>query len=639
MKRKGERAKGGPTRFRVRSWVLAGICLFGATVTAAAVPPRSDPPPPQINTTMEELATVLSTLFPPIDVEISAVEAQRIEIAQGRDQGLRPGLLLTVYRAGKVFRHPLTGVPMGQSDELLGTALVESVDGARTTARIVSTAASGPPPIRAGDRMRLTAGRIPIALVTASTTSSGSTTMAARFRRALDETERFRVTSLSAGTDMPPLMTDQPAGARVTPPESVPSPPVSEALMAEAGKQGIDYLFFFDARLRGGSTVGAVAIVEAVTGRPVDAVQTTIRLGPGDPLEETADPLLQVLSVREGQAFREARFPYRAEHLVIGDLDHDGTDELVVSDGVRLRLYHLKELSPVVLFEEPLDRPDRRQWSVDIADINGTGRPQLFVTSTIGDRLDSYVVEWQGGVLKRVVEHQPFYFRIVTPPGKPAVLVGQERSMRRPFDGAVTRLKWTGQGFTKGEPIPLPSTATLYDFTLADMDRDGRDDLLYLDEKNYLVLVNADGRLMGKSAESFGGVESFIEYTPANIGPTSGTPVRARIPAQPVVIDLDGDGVPEIIVAKNVPLTKYLERKAYRYGQIFALGWNGSQFVQKWVIPKVDGVITDVGLASVLGADAGAQILILAQPTLTDAVLTDLFSSRSQLLFYTMPRG
>jgi hypothetical protein len=108
------------------------------------------------------------------------------------------------------------------------------------------------------------------------------------------------------------------------------------------------------------------------------------------------------------------------------------------------------------------------------------------------------------------------------------------------------------------------------------------------------------------------------------------------------VADLNGDGTAEVIVPQNVPLTKRFERiKGYRYGQIHALRWDGRQFVEQWVIPRVQGVIADMAVVHLLGPEGGSQAMLLVNPSAMDKVtdLKQLFETQSQLLFYAMPLG
>lgn len=625
--------------------------------TAATVAPSAPAHEtgPAGSTSLQELAVALSTLFPSVSGTVTAAQGDRVDIDRGLDQGVRPGLLLNVVRPGEPFRHPLTGVMLGASETRLGLLVVESATADRAVTRWVGAARSsesasasgaGPAssgeavgPIRAGDQIRTSDQPLPIVL---ASTAAGQF-LTTRFRAALDDTGRFRLLPFATSIPVPSLIGDA----------SFPMASAAEtAPLVEATRElGADYVVVFDVRLRPSGVMGGVAIMETRRGGRLDAVQMPLHLNPDElpagafegPATAAADAMVQVMAARTGRAFRTMEFPYRAEHVVIGDLDGTGGAAVAISDGHRLRIYSLKHSTTELLAEEPLERADRRQLAVDLADINGEGRPQLFVTAMVDDRLDSYVLRWKDGKLTRVVEHQPYYFRVLTPPDKPAMLVGQKRSISSPFYDRVMTLEWTGQGYREGETLTLPDDVAIYDFTVADFTRDGRGQLLYLDRSDRLVLVAPDGRVLGKSADSFGGVESFIEYRPIAINQGADSePLRARIPARLTAADLEGDGTVEVAVPHNVPLTKRIERiKGYQYGQIHVLRWDGQQFVEQWTVPRVEGVIADIAVARLLGTGGGTQVMVLVNPTAKEKVsgLKELFSTQSQLLFYLMPHG
>jgi hypothetical protein len=637
-------------RLAVRRHVIQLMVLAACLSVAGPATAADSQDSPETASSLKELAFVLGTLFPRLNGAVTAVRENGVEIDLGSDQGVRPGLALNVSRLGAPFRHPLTGVVLGVSETELGVLIIESVTADRAVGRFFGASAAPPGPssepaselVRAGDRVRMGEERLPVALV--STAASQAVTD--RFRAALEETGRFQLRPFAPSMPVPTLMADSFLSSTEVEREAVP-------LATAARTQGADYLMVFDARLRPVGAVGAVLIVETREGRRVDAVQLPLHLSPDElPVGPSAgtpghspdnenDPLLQVMATQKGEAFRVVDFPYRAEHFIIGDLDAAGEPEIIVSDGSRLRLYRLKSLTPELIAEEPLDRAGRRQLMIDLADINGTGRPQLFVTAMVGDRLDSYVLQWQDGRFTRVAEHQPYYFRVLTPPGRPALLVGQKRSVTAPFYDRVMTLEWTGRDYREGEAVTLPEGVAIYDFAVTDFSHEGKGQLLYRDRDDRLVLVDLTGRVLGKSRESFGGVESYIEYRPMTVNQSADQlPSRARIPARLVVADLNGDGTMEITVPQNVPWTTRLERlKVYRYGQVHTLRWDGRQFTEQWSIPRVEGVIADVAVAKLLGSAGGSQVMVLITPTVEDKVkdFKDMFSSRSQLLFYEVP--
>jgi len=63
--------------------------------------------------------------------------------------------------------------------------------------------------------------------------------------------------------------------------------------------------------------------------------------------------------------------------------------------------------------------------NIDVADINGAGRPQIFVTAMRSGKVISYVLEFYDGSCRRIVE-MPGFLRVVKYPGKGYVLIGQD---------------------------------------------------------------------------------------------------------------------------------------------------------------------------------------------------------------------
>ncbi|MEW6324402.1 MAG: hypothetical protein AB1515_03340, partial [Nitrospirota bacterium] len=181
--------------------VLLLCCVGAVDARAAENAPRADAaaePGLQTASTVEELALVLSTLFPAITGAVMAVDGDRLEVDVGTAQGARPALALSVYRPGEPFRHPLTGAPMASSETMLGAAIVERVEPGRAAARLLEPPAQA---VRAGDRVRLTAARLPVALA-----SSTSPAVAGRLVAALEETGRFLAKPLVSAHAAPALI-------------------------------------------------------------------------------------------------------------------------------------------------------------------------------------------------------------------------------------------------------------------------------------------------------------------------------------------------------------------------------------------------------------------------------------------------
>src|SRR5262249_52285314 len=149
-----------------------------------------------LGATFQQVAQSLAGAFPKVEAQIVAVDGSEARIEGPSVALLRPGLELTAYRRGEVFRHPVTGQVLGHAERELGTLVVTAVDGEQATARVV--VGSGGEAPKAGDLARITAGRRGVAVlpptgVTSPYESADQTALllVSRFSALLDKTGRF----------------------------------------------------------------------------------------------------------------------------------------------------------------------------------------------------------------------------------------------------------------------------------------------------------------------------------------------------------------------------------------------------------------------------------------------------------------
>ncbi len=141
------------------------------------------------NTTgsMGDIANAFITYFPKTTGKIATVEHDLIVIQSENETGLSSGVLLSVYREGDPFYHPVTHTILGHFEEEIAWLEVISIVSGQITARVIGTSV---PVI--GNLVRLTAARIPIDI------SGGGVTEEDRFlmwelRSALQESGRFAI--------------------------------------------------------------------------------------------------------------------------------------------------------------------------------------------------------------------------------------------------------------------------------------------------------------------------------------------------------------------------------------------------------------------------------------------------------------
>ena len=98
--------------------------------------------------------------FPKVDGDVIEVQDKTVTLSLGKKDGLTAGIELSVYREGRELRHPRTGALLGKTEHTVGRVLVEQVFEAYSTARVTQGGEVQP-----GDRARVSAGRIALTVI------------------------------------------------------------------------------------------------------------------------------------------------------------------------------------------------------------------------------------------------------------------------------------------------------------------------------------------------------------------------------------------------------------------------------------------------------------------------------------------
>ncbi len=137
--------------------------------------------------------------FPPIEGLVVAVDGERVYLDLSEKEGVQPGQEFTIFRKGEVFRHPMTGQPLGRFEDVLGYAQVQRVLTQYSEAAYVR--AEGKPEARPEDGARITRGRIRVAVAPATDltkTNADLRRVPFMIAHALDLTKRFQSVDPSA---------------------------------------------------------------------------------------------------------------------------------------------------------------------------------------------------------------------------------------------------------------------------------------------------------------------------------------------------------------------------------------------------------------------------------------------------------
>ena len=116
-----------------------GVVLALAVIAAllAVVRPARADILQDLGVSYQKVAEQLVAAFPKAEVQVTAVTPDGVRIEGAGVENLRPGLELTIFRRGEMFRHPVTNQPLGHTEQVLGTLVVTRVDPGAATGRLV----------------------------------------------------------------------------------------------------------------------------------------------------------------------------------------------------------------------------------------------------------------------------------------------------------------------------------------------------------------------------------------------------------------------------------------------------------------------------------------------------------------------
>lgn len=535
--------------------LLALILAAGATASAQTAPP-----------TLGVLVNQVLALFPRVNAEVIEVQGGTATLSAGQRDGLVAGIELSLYREGRELRHPKTGEVLGRTEQALGRLAVTQVFEAYS----VGTVAPGTD-VRPGDRARVSAGKIKLTLLPLVDGVKDGLAEAATYEliEVLNRTGRFQI----ALGDAVNVWLGQQGIRRQDVLEGRGLGPAGERFRLEhllvVSFTRVDKKPYMDVRLftfPGANALLTTALFVppsikaapkgdfSASGRSRDsqtpAPQRSLlaRLLTGDldagtySSGETSIPLREI-----------AKFPFPVVAMDVAVAPKDGIPRLALTDGEKVYLYKFAER---VLEAEWTYKGDARGriFSVQLADLDGDG-----VLEIVANRynpnpailLNSFVLTTKGGRPAVLVEDVGEILLAVDADG-----AGLKKTLwMQPFalqgffkkGDALRASIRNGKLVTEGR-VRVPSTFRATGAAFANIDGKDRRALAFVDEYNRLrIAVEAED--MWRSSAPVGGGGPKLEVL-SNIE-RGGRSFLYTAEPSPLAVDLDGDGIEEIVVPQN----------------------------------------------------------------------------------------
>ena len=129
------------------------LAVLIGVASAATAPAQTQP-------TLGVLVDQLVALFPKVDGDVIEVQGTTVTVAIGRKDGLLAGVELALYRQGRELRHPKTGEVLGRTEQAVGRMVVQEVFEAYATGTLSQASE-----VQAGDKARVSAGKVKLSVL------------------------------------------------------------------------------------------------------------------------------------------------------------------------------------------------------------------------------------------------------------------------------------------------------------------------------------------------------------------------------------------------------------------------------------------------------------------------------------------
>ncbi len=506
-------------------------------------------------------------LFPKVDGDVVEVANGVVTLSLGRKDGLVSGIELSVYREGRELRHPRTGAVLGRTEEAVGRLRVEQVFEAYATGRVTQGT-----DVHAGDRARVSAGKIHLTVVplvegvkdglaeAAIQEVVEGLTRTGRFQVAMGD--QMAVTLLQEGLRRQDILEGKGLG-KVAERYKVENALVVHVKLVQTKP-------FMDVRLLafpGTATLMTTGmfVPPSVRAAPKGDFSASAQSRGNQTASQPRSLLARLLtgeldsgaySTGEGSIpLKEiAKYPFVVTSLDIAVAPADKVARMVITDGHKVYLYRI------------VDRALEPEWTWTADSSAGVFAVQL------ADLDDDGVLEV---VVNRYHPNPSILVKstiLTTRSGKPAVVVADvpQILLAMDVDGDGTKKALWSQDFAtagffkKGQidrmalrngalvvtgRVQVPGEFRATGATMSNIN--GKDlvrTLAYIDEYNRLRVSVGNQELWRSSSPVGGGVVKLVVDTQIEKG---GRSYVYLAEPNPVAIDLDGDGIEEIVVVQN----------------------------------------------------------------------------------------
>jgi hypothetical protein len=287
-----------------------------------------------------------------------------------------------------------------------------------------------------------------------------------------------------------------------------------------------------------------------------------------------------------GTISRSAPLTGEMVSTAISDTDLDGKMELVAATPDAIAVYRVE--GDELREKARIPNAGPGLFHVDAADVTRNGVADIVAVRYAGGRALSDIWQFDGKEYRKISSDLPYFLRTADLGPEGIVLLGQASDPVTIFKGPIFRIAVRRDGKTEGidrdRPLPLPEGTFLYGFTSLRKGKEVR--YAALTDRNRIVYLDETGKELWAGIDAVTRTEIILE----------GTNRRLQIPGRMAAVDLNRDGIDELLVLNDlVAAGTYFESlRVFAQAEIlcFAQGEAGLQLA--WRSPQLDASARDL---------------------------------------------
>jgi hypothetical protein len=505
-------------------------------------------------------------LFPKIEGDVLKVDGDEVTLSVGKRDGVVTGVELIVYREGEELKHPKTGEVLGRTEKTIGRLSITEVAEAYSTARI--SQGNG---VQPGDKARVSAGKVKLTILPLST-GVRDTLIEAAIQELVDGLTRSGRFSIGMGDPLGLALAQQ----GIKPEEALEGKGIAQVAERYKAENILAIHFkrvetkpYMDVRLfelprKEASLTTAFFVPPSI--RPTTQGSRFSQGGPSNPPQAKQRSLLARLLGRELEAgsyssgentipLREvAKFPFAVVAIDVGVMPKDKIPRMIVSDGEKVYQYKIVNLKPEPEWSMSV-RSRGQVISIYFVDLDGDG-----VFEVVGNRhdpksgLNSFILGVKDGKPRYLADSiDEFLFPVdIKGVGYKQTVWTQRFSKEKFFNqGQAEQMAWKNGKLVTEKTVKVHQAFRPMGATFSNINGKDSRVLAFIDEFNRLQM-SVEGEDLWRSGTAVGGGAITIEQETGQITNRVMRTAFYKIEPTPFAIDLDGDGIDEILVPQNI---------------------------------------------------------------------------------------